>query len=138
LHDARLEHVGKADEKRQADAALAYLVDELLEVCSLLLGSAGVNDHVPSLVDREVAVRPAADAVELLRIGNRPTLRDPGRGEHRHRNLPLLPSLPRQSAEGVLLGATGVRRVYHSDVALRSRGFGGITKPCCELGGRSW
>ena len=68
LAEAVLEDVGEADEDGKADAAELQAIDQLLEVdrARRILGRMHLD--VPGAVDREVAVAPARNLVELARV----------------------------------------------------------------------
>src|SRR5690606_26514879 len=66
--------VGEAQEQREADATALDLLHELLDVHARCARSGRMGDHVPSFVDAEVGAAPVADAVRVLRIGDRPGL----------------------------------------------------------------
>src|SRR6202035_5568652 len=73
LHYPRLDDLREADEERQADAALPHLVDELFQVDGGGAGAAGMDGDMAPPVNREVAVPPAADVVEVHRVRGGPT-----------------------------------------------------------------
>ena len=69
---AMLQDVGKAHQDRQRDAAHLQAIHQLLEVDRPLALLGRVHEHVPVLANREVAVAPAVDVVQLGRIDGRP------------------------------------------------------------------
>ena len=75
-----LEDVAEADQDRQVDAAQLQVIDQLLEVdrAAWILGR--MDLHVAVLADREVALAPAGDLVQLGGVGDRPRFSDVVRG----------------------------------------------------------
>ena len=73
---AMAEDIAEPDEDRQVDAAQLQVIDELLEIDRLLGILRRVDEHVAGAADGEVALAPARDLVELVRVRDRPRLAD--------------------------------------------------------------
>ncbi len=97
--DPRLDDLGEADQERQADAALAHLVHQLLEVDRRRARAARVDEHVALLADGEVVVPPAADVVEVDRVGGGPAPGQGSSGGHLGADTPLLPGVSGKSSQ---------------------------------------
>src|SRR5690606_6000403 len=72
LRETMLEDVGEAEQDRRAQATQLEPIDEAFEIdaAGRILG--GMDHQVALLVDREVALAPARDVVELGRLGGCP------------------------------------------------------------------
>ena len=91
-----LEDVAEADERRQVDAAALQVVDQLLEVDGPVRVLRGMHLDVAVLADREVALAPALDFVQLGGVGGRPALAHVVRGaraSHRNFHYAMIPKI---------------------------------------------
>src|SRR5690606_22805811 len=70
--DLRAQHVLEPDQDRELYAAAAQLLDDVDDVHRRRGRIERTHGNVPVLVDEEVGVAPARDAIELRRIGNAP------------------------------------------------------------------
>ena len=69
-----LEDVGEADQDREVDAAQHQRVDQFLEIDGAGRILLRVDAHVPVVPDREIALAPAGDVVEIAGELRRPSL----------------------------------------------------------------
>ena len=72
LAQAVLQDVGEADQDRQVDAAQLQPIDQLLQVDRRGRVLGRVDPHVALVADREVALAPAGDVVQLAGVGRGP------------------------------------------------------------------
>src|ERR1700691_2913767 len=77
-----LQDAAEPNQRRQADAAQLQVIDQLLEIDRPVGVFRRVNLDLSVVADREVALAPAGDFVQLGRVGSRPALTYIVRGPH--------------------------------------------------------
>ena len=76
-----LQNFAEANQNRRRDAAQHQRVDQLLQIDATRGVLCRVHPQVSVLADREIALAPAGDIVEIGRVGDRPAIgRFPGGG----------------------------------------------------------
>ena len=85
--EAVLENIGEAKQDGCAQAAMLEAIDQPFEIDAARRVARGMNLEMSLLVDREVALTPACDVVQLSGFGQRPrrgyrTISEPGQTTH--------------------------------------------------------
>jgi len=72
LAHAVLQNVGKAHQQRQRQAALAQLVNLLVQVDRRAVRAVGAHFDAPGFIDGEIPSAPMADAINTAAVGHGP------------------------------------------------------------------